>query len=219
MWFGDASYQARTRVLSSFILCVGEGRGSTAHRPPRHIFVTLPLGVGMGTASTSRNDPEQFVRDRADQLSATGTSLAVLADRGESFSLLPSAPGRIKICATDLGRALQRYEYDRPALAALKIADRDDDVEIADDVSLAYCEGFVSVHSRPRRRRWVSLDEYVVDVSDKPLSMTEKEERHIDLGRIEPPGEAAYFGVRIPAERALSLYAEYSKQPLAPYVE
>ena len=172
----------------------------------------------MGTASTSRNDPEQFVRDRADQLSATGTSLAVLADRGESFSLLPSAPGRIKICATDLGRALQRYEYARPALATLSIADRDDDVEIPVDTELAYCEGFVSVHSRPQRRRWVALDEYVLDVADEPLSMTEKEERHHRRAWIEPPSSAQYFGVRIPAERALSLYAEHDKQPLAPYV-
>jgi len=171
----------------------------------------------MGTAS-SRNDPEQYVRSRADQLSATGTSLAVLADRGQSFSSIASAPGNVKMCATDLGRALQRYEYSRPALAALKIADRDDDVEIADDVSLAYCEGFVSVHSRPRRRRWVSLDEYVVDVADEPLSMTEKEERHHRRAWIEPPSSAQYFGVRIPAERALSLYAEHGKQPLAPYV-
>ena len=171
----------------------------------------------MGTASAP--SVEQFVCDRADELSSPPTSLSVLAERGEFFSSIASAPGKIKICATDLGRTLQRYEYDRPALAALEIADRDDAVEIPVGVELAYCEGFVSVQSRPRRRRWVSLDEYVVDVSDKPLSMTEKEERHIDLGRIEPPGEAAYFGVRIPAERALSLYAEYSKQPLAPYVE
>jgi len=171
----------------------------------------------MGTAS-SRNNPEQFVRDRADQLSATGTSLAVLADRGQSFSSIASAPGRVKICATDLGRTLQRYEYDRPALAALKIADRDDDVEIAVDMELAYCEGFVSVHSRPRRRRWVALDGYVVDVADEPLSMTEKEERHHRRAWIEPPSSAQYFGVAIPAERALSLYAEHDKQPLAPYV-
>ena len=170
----------------------------------------------MGTASAP--SVEQFVCDRADELSSPPTSLSVLADRGEFFSSIASAPGNVKICATELGRTLQRYEYDRPALAALEIADRDDAVEIPDDVSLVYCEGYVSVHSRPRRRRWVSLDEYVVDVSDKPLSMTEKEERHIDLGRIEPPGEAAYFGVAIPAERALELYAEYSKQPLSPYV-
>jgi hypothetical protein len=172
----------------------------------------------METASTSRNDPEQYVRSRADELSATGTSLAVLADRGESFSLLPSAPGRIKRCATDLGRALQRYEYDRPALATLSIADRDGGVEIPVDTELAYCEGFVSVHSRPQRRRWVALDGYVVDVSEKPLSMTEKEERHHRRAWIEPPSTAQYFGLAIPAERALELYAEYSKQPLAPYV-
>jgi len=172
----------------------------------------------MGTAS-SRNDPEQYVRSRADQLSATGTSLAVLADRGQSFSSIASAPGNVKMCATDLGRTLQRYEYDRPALAALEIADRDDAVEIPVGVELAYCEGFVSVQSRPRRRRWVSLDEYVVDVSDKPLSMTEKEERHHRRAWIEPPSSAQYFGVRIPAERALSLYAEHDKQPLAPYAE
>jgi hypothetical protein len=160
-----------------------------------------------------------YVDERADQLSATGTPLAVLADRGESFSSIASAPGNVKMCATDLGRALQRYEYSRPALAALKIADRDDDVEIAVDMELAYCEGYVAVHSRPRRRRWVALDEYVLDVADEPLSMTEKEERHHRRAWIEPPSSAQYFGVAFPADRALSLYAEYSKQPLAPYAE
>jgi len=155
---------------------------------------------GMGTAS-SRNDPEQYVRSRADQLSATGTSLAVLADRGQSFSSIASAPGNVKMCATDLGRALQRYEYSRPALAALKIADRDDDVEISVDMELAYCEGYVAVHSRPRRRRWVALDEYGLDVADEPLSMTEKEERHhrrawIDL-RIHASTRPGFWSTRI----------------------
>jgi hypothetical protein len=126
---------------------------------------------------------------------STDTSLGVVADRGEYFELISDAPGRVKTTATELAHYLQAYEYDRPALATCLLVERENLLDL-ERLSLAYCEGFVSIgDSRPRRARWVALDGYVVDV------------RKVETqgAWIQPPVDATYYGAAIRAERPLQL--------------
>jgi hypothetical protein len=163
----------------------------------------------MGT--TSDPSVEQFVSNRADRLASRGTSLAVVDARGEYFDHIPDAPGRVRTMATDLGYYLKQYEYDRPALATCYLVEHEGVVDLEmENMSLGYCEGYMSTGTGgPRWARWIALDGYVVDVTEEESSGA----------RVEPPTDGTYYGVPIPADRALQMYTEYNKQPLTPHLD
>jgi hypothetical protein len=152
--------------------------------------------------------PRQLVAARADRLSSTTTSTAILDEHGEEHEHITDAPRGIVDAAVDLANALQvslvRNTYDVLTIAACRHAD-------VIDRPVSYCEGYASLStgSRPDRREWIAVDGYVIELS-KPRAGT----------FIDPPHEAEYYGIAIPAAQALEYYnsEEYSR-PFASYID
>jgi len=163
------------------------------------------MGVSTPTVAT-------VVSNRAEELSSDSrTSLALVSEYGEEFGPIDdSAPADVRITATEISQTMTQYSYDLPALAACFVCVRENAIDIPDDVTLQYCEGYTATGATsPSRSRWVTLDNYVLDVGDDDSD----DSVH---ARVAPPADAEYFGVGIPADRALQLYEDHCV-PLAPH--
>jgi|APHM01.1.fsa_nt_gi hypothetical protein len=152
--------------------------------------------------------PTQLVADRAARLSSTTTSTAILDAQGEEFDHILDAPRGTTDAAVDLANALRvslvRNDADVLTMAACRHAD-------TIDRTVTYCEGYarLSAGSRPDRREWVAVDGYVLELA-KPRAGT----------FIDPPTDAVYYGVAIPAGRALYFHeSEEHSRPFASYLD
>jgi len=153
--------------------------------------------------------PTQLVADRADRLSGR-TTTSILNDHGERFPPLATAdPDTIDdaiALANDLQVSLLNSDHDSEDLAIRACRHAG-----AVDADVSYCEGYARLApgTRPDRRTWVTVNNHVIELADpKPGTF------------IDPPEHAEYFGVAIPAGRALHFSSsDDHSRPFASYLD